>query len=77
MVTVKELKEKYNVKPSTRENKKYMITTKEGKNIHFGEPKARIVLGGKKQKSYCARSKEIKTSKNSPNYYSRKMWNCE
>jgi hypothetical protein len=77
MTTVKQIIEKYNVKPSTREDKKYMVETSDGRTVHFGQPGARIALGGQKQKSYCARSAEIKTEKDSPNFWSRRMWDCK
>lgn len=76
MVTVKELKKRYNIEISERPDKKFKKQLDDGSYVHFGQQGARIKLGGKKQESYCARAREIKTTKDSPNYWSLKMWNC-
>lgn len=53
--------------------------TKNIRIVRFGDPKMTIKKNEpERKKSYCARSSGIKGKNNvtSPNYWSRKMWNC-
>lgn len=63
------------IKRSTRPTKKFMVEVG-GKTIHFGASGMRIKSGTEAGDSYCARSAGIVTKKNSPNYFSRRMWGC-
>jgi hypothetical protein len=66
------------VKPSTRENKKYMVEVN-GQKIHFGDPNYKISPGTDRGDNYCARSAGIKGA-NDPttaNYWARQLWNCK
>jgi len=77
MNTVKQLREKYNIKESEKPDKKFKKQLPDGSYVHFGQQGARIRLGSQKQESYCARASKIKTTKDSPNYWSLKMWDCK
>jgi hypothetical protein len=64
------------------EKKKFAVYVKKDDKVikvRFGDPKLSIKKDqpGRK-KSYCARSGGIKgkSDRTSPNYWSRKMWNC-
>ncbi|WP_042892101.1 hypothetical protein, partial [Anaplasma marginale] len=53
--------------------------TKNIRIVRFGDPQMTIKKDQpKRKKSYCARSSGIKGKSDitSPNYWSRKMWNC-
>ena len=65
------------IQRSTSKGKKFMVTTPDGKKVHFGASGMRIKAGTSAGDSYCARSAGIKSSgKYSPNALSRKMWGC-
>ena len=76
--------EKYNVYHSESKNKKYAVEV-DGKTIQFGQRNYRMFPGQERGQNYCARSLGItdkdgnKTANdiNSPNYWSRKLWNCK
>jgi len=65
-----------------KEYKVYVLNKKTGKIniVRFGDRKLSLKSHiPKRKKSYCARSKGIKSSKPdklSPNYWSRKRWKC-
>lgn len=69
---------------SNRQNKKYQVTLDTGKTIHFGAKGYRIKPGTPAGDNYCTRSYGIKDKygeptrddPESPNYWSRKAWNC-
>lgn len=65
------------------ESKKFAVYVKNAKGnvikVRFGDPKMSIKKDQPDRKaSYCARSRGIKgtTDKTSPNYWSRKKWEC-
>ena len=71
------------IKKSPRKNKEYMVTLKSGKKVHFADPKMDEYPGTKRGDNYCARSygiakkHNILNNKESPNYWSRKLWSCK
>ena len=69
---------KYYVRPSTQNNKQYMVKVGK-KTVHFADPKMPEYPGTKRGDSYCARSYGIKGKGdiNSANYWSRKLWSCK
>lgn len=73
--------QRYEVKRSTRKNKKYMVNidSSDGEQfVHFGAKGYRIKPGTKAGDSYCARSSGINGTQDitSPNFWSREMWRC-
>ena len=65
------------------ESKKFAVYVKNDKGnvvkVRFGDPKMSIKKDQpSRKKSYCARSGGIKgtNDKTSPNYWSRKAWDC-
>ena len=66
------------------ESKKFKVYVKNPSTgnvnvVRFGDPNMKIKKSQpSNKKNYCARSGGIKGAKNklSPNYWSRKMWNC-
>jgi hypothetical protein len=70
----------FTVEKSNRKNKQLKATFKDGKVIHFGDPKMPEYPGTKRGDNYCTRSAGIKTADNikSANELSRKiLWNCK
>lgn len=65
------------VVPSTRDDKKYMVTVG-GKKIHFGDPDMRIKSSNPEKKaSFCARHNCANVSdKKTARYWSCKQWKC-
>ena len=63
-----------NLEYSNRMNKKYMVTLKNGNNIHFGDPRYKDYLthqDWKRRIRYRKRASEIKDKdKNSANFWS-------
>jgi hypothetical protein len=69
------------LKRSTRKNKKWQVTSPDGKTVHFGDATMQDYTAHKntaRRSNYCARSSGIVTNgKFSPNALSRKvLWDC-
>lgn len=67
--------------PSTRDDKKYMITVTKGdkkRTIHFGDPNMRIKKGNPERKaSFCARHNcDQKSDKFTAGYWACRLWSC-
>jgi hypothetical protein len=71
------------VTKSNKKNKEYKVKLPNGKVVHFADPDMPEYPGTKRGDSYCARSYGIGKKygtlkdKNSPNYWSRRLWSCK
>ena len=63
------------VQRSNRKGKKYKVCFESG-CIHFGARGFRVKPGTKAGNNYCARSSGIESTRNSPNYWARRLWGC-
>ena len=84
----KKWKVKGDIKPSTRKNKKHMITRPDGSVVHFGDSRYEDFTTHKdknRQQNYCRRAGAIKNKNgqltgndpSSANFYAmRLLWDC-
>lgn len=71
------LRESVPWRPSTRDDKKYMVTV-DGRTIHFGDPDLRVKKSNPERKrNFCARHNCAgKSDRKTAGYWACKLWQC-